>query len=84
MAKALSGGKPTHSKIGKTIAPPAPAIELIKPAMKATTVNTIKSSCDSSIFFSCIVKGISHEGTIEVLQYAFTSYIPIAVVGLAP
>jgi hypothetical protein len=52
VANALSGGKPAHNKTGKTMAPPAPAIELIKPAIKATPINPIKSVSDKSIFLS--------------------------------
>jgi len=49
VANALSGGKPAQSKTGKTMAPPAPAIELINPATKATTIKPIKSASDISI-----------------------------------
>jgi hypothetical protein len=52
VAKAFSGGKPAQSKTGKTMAPPAPAIELIKPAIKATIIKPIESVIDKSIHFS--------------------------------
>jgi hypothetical protein len=56
VANALSGGKPAHNKTGKTIAPPAPAMELIKPAMKATLIKPIKSVSDNSIFCSSFLR----------------------------
>lgn len=63
VAKALSGGKPAQSKTGKTIAPPAPAIELIKPAIKATTIKPIKSASDNSMFFSYVIDNVNNSPT---------------------
>jgi len=56
VANALRGGNPAHNKTGKTMAPPAPAIELIKPAIKATPIKPIKSDSDNSIFYSSLLK----------------------------
>ena len=45
----MIGGRPAQSKTGKVSKPPAPAIDEIKPATKATSVSEAIKRVDSSI-----------------------------------
>ena len=49
VASALIGGNPAQSKTGRVSKPPAPAMDEIKPAAKATTVSVVINRGDSSI-----------------------------------
>ena len=74
VANALMGGTPAQSKKGNTIIPPAPAMELTKPAPNATTVNPIICSDVNSMSGSrqLLLLGI----TASIMSGKVFAYLP--------